>query len=82
MKIIPFNNLVLVREIKEEKKVGGIILPEKHVGRYTKYEVIAVGSKVDWMKKGDVVFGNPTMDEEFEDGTKFINSADIFGRIE
>lgn len=82
MKIVPFNNLVLVREIKEEKKVGVIIMPEKHVGRYSKYEVLEVGSKVDWMKPGDTVYGNPTTDEEFEDGSKFINSADLFGRVE
>lgn len=81
--IIPFNNLVLVKEIKQEKVHAGIILPEKHIGRYAKYEVLCVGSKVDWMKCGDIVLGNPTSsDEELEDGSKFINSADLFGRIE
>ena len=85
MKIIPFNNLVLVEPIakQDEVKAGGIILPEKHVGRYIKYKVLAVGGTVIGIKVGDTVLGNPKPENEVvnKEGHKLINSHDLFARI-
>ena len=86
MIIIPFNNLVLVEVLQREEEVksGGIVLPDKHIGRYIRYKVLAVGEKVTWMKPGDIVLGNPTPENEVvnKEGYKLINSADIFARVE
>ena len=86
MIIIPFNNLVLVEVLQreEEVKAGGIVLPDKHIGRYIRYKVLAVGEKVTWMKPGDIVLGNPTPENAVvnKEGYKLINSADIFARVE
>lgn len=86
MNITPFNNLVLVDPIgkQDEEKASGIFIPDKHIGRYMRYKVLAVGDKVTWMKPGDIVLGNPTPDNETVNnkGHKLINSADLFARVE
>lgn len=86
MTIVPFNNLLLVAVIAphEKTQTTGIILPDKHIGRYIQYKVLAVGEKVTWIKKGDVVLGNATPDNEVvnNEGHKLINSADVFARVE
>lgn len=87
MKIVPFNNLVLVIELEKVTTTASssaIIIPEKHIGRYVKYKVLAVGSRVDWIKEGDIVLGNPTPKDEVvnREGHKLINSADLFARME
>lgn len=87
MKIIPFNNLVLVEPLNSQNDAAersSIILPDKYIGRYIRYKVLAVGSKVDWIKPGDVVLGNPTPKDETvnKEGHKLINSADLFAKME
>ena len=86
MKLVPFNNLVLVKPLVKqvEANAGGIIIPDKHVGRYIQYKVLAVGDKVTWMVPGDIVLGNPTPPNEVvnTEGDKLINSADLFARVE
>ena len=86
MNIVPFNNLVLVEPLQREEEIksSGIVLPDKHIGRYIRYKVLAVGEKVTWMKPGDIVLGNPTPENEVvnKEGYKLINSADIFARVE
>ena len=81
---IPFNNLVLVEILKKdiEKNESGIILPDKHIGRYVRYRVLDVGPEVDWMEPGDIILGNPTPDDEKvnEEGHKLINSKDLFAK--
>lgn len=85
MKIVPFNNLVLVEPVvRREETQTGIILPDKHIGRYVRYRVLAVGEKVTWIKPGDMVLGNATPENEVvnKEGHKLINSADLFARVE
>ena len=86
MKIVPFNNLVLVEPLDKTttRVVDGIIIPDSHIGRYVKYKVLAVGSEVWWIKVGSIVFGNPTSDDEVvnKEGHKLINSKDLFARVE
>ena len=82
-KIIPFNNLVLVEVLqKEAKESTGILLPDKHIGRYVRYKVLNVGPEVDWIAEGDIVLGNPTPDDEVvnPEGHKLINSKDLFAK--
>ena len=85
MNIVPFNNLVLVEPLaRHEETHTGIVLPDKHIGRYVQYKVLAVGEKASWIKVGDVVLGNATPDNEVvnKEGHKLINSADLFARVE
>ena len=87
MKIVPFNNLVLVEVLgshAEKELEHGIIIPDKHIGRYVRYKVLALGSEVTWIKVGDIVLGNPTSNDETvnREGHKLINSKDLFARVE
>lgn len=85
MKIVPFNNLVLVVPLeKTTTRVDGIIIPDSHIGRYIKYKVLAVGDGITWIKEGDILLGNSTPDNEVLDkeGHKLINSKDLFAKVE
>ena len=84
-KIIPFNNLLLVEEIKTTTaSSSGIVMPDKYQTRFVRYQVVAVGSEVPWIKPGQIVIGNPTAENEVvnEKGQKLINSKDLLAREE
>ena len=84
MTITPFNNMVLVKPIREEVKETGIYLPENHVGRFVKYEVIAVGAEAPWITPGDIVIANPSPEDEVVNkaGLKLVNCRDILAKEE
>ncbi len=53
------NDVVVVSEIKEEKKTsGGLLLTDKtdEDNRYKKANIITTGHVVDVVKKGDIVY--------------------------
>lgn len=84
-RIIPFNNLVLVKELKTTTvNSSGIIMPEKYKSRFIRYIVLLVGSEVTWIKPGQIVIGNPTPEDEIvnQEGHKLINSKDLLAREE
>lgn len=84
MSITPFNNMVLVRPIKEETKESKIFLPESHIGRFVKYEVIEVGAEAPWITPGDIVIANPSPEDEVVNkaGLKLVNCRDILAKEE
>ena len=85
MNIVPFDNLILVRVLKGENKTsGGIVLPQKFIGRYARYELLAMGPTVSWKEQveiGDVLLGKSTPeDEELDDDIKLMNAHDIYAK--
>ena len=68
-KITPIKDRIVVQTIKNEDKVGSIIIPESSRAEEVRGKVTAVGPKVEEIKVGDVVLfgdraGTPmTMDD-------------------
>ena len=52
------NHYVVVEKVKEEKKVGGLILTDdlNEDNRYLKGKVVSVGNLVEAIEKDDVVY--------------------------
>ena len=82
MKIIPFRKNLLVKKLKKESKMGGIYLPDRHIGRFMIYEILAIGEDVKLdLHEGDLVIADP-LDEPIENTDQsFILEERIHGRI-
>ena len=52
------NYYLIVKKIKEPKKVGGLLITEEldEDHRYSKAEVISVGNLVEGIKENDIVY--------------------------
>ena len=52
------NNYLVIDMIKEESKVGGLILTDEtnEDNRYLKAKVISIGNIVEGIKEGDVIY--------------------------
>ena len=82
-KLIPFNNIVLVQLLENtEKKVGTIVVPDRHIGRFIRLKVLASGSLVEHINNGDIVLANATFEiiDPSEPTIGFINSRDILAK--
>ena len=87
MNIKPFNNIVLARQIEgseSKKRDSGIVLPDNKMGRFIKLEILEVGSLVEHIKKGDVVYAQPMLEaiESTNPDVGFINAHDILAKVE
>ena len=83
MKIKPFNTLVLVEKIEEEKKKGGLYLPEAKTDYFIKFKVLGVGDRVALpLKEGMIVHAHDIM-EPLETNSKigYLTESHIFGEI-
>ncbi len=89
--IKPLNDNVVLEPLKEEKKKGGIILPDSVNKEQSEIgKVLAVGpGKLEngkrvamEVKKGDVVFYRKYSEQKIKDGDKefiIVKAEDIFG---
>ena len=52
------NHYLIIDMIKEEPKVGGLILTEQtdEDNRYLKAKVVSIGSNVEGIEEGDVIY--------------------------
>ena len=52
------NHYLIIDMIKEEPKVGGLILTEQtdEDNRYLKAKVVSIGNSVEGIKEGDVIY--------------------------
>ena len=52
------NNYLIIDMIKEEPKIGGLILTEQtdEDNRYLKAKVVSIGNLVEGIKEGDVIY--------------------------
>ena len=52
------NHYLIIDMIKEEPKVGGLILTEKtdEDNRYLKAKVVSIGNNVEGIEEGDVIY--------------------------
>lgn len=80
MNIKPFNTLILVEKIVEQKKIGDIILSDGKDGFFVKYKVIAVGDLVAKIKPNTIVIGYDLM-EKVDNKIGFITQDKIFGEV-
>ena len=52
------NHYIIIDMIKEEPKIGGLILTEKtdEDNRYLKAKVVSIGNMVEGIKEGDTIY--------------------------
>ena len=52
------NNYIVIDNIKEESKIGGLILTDQtnEDNRYLKAKVISTGNNVEGIEEGDVIY--------------------------
>ena len=52
------NNYLIIDMIKEEPKVGGLILTDEinEDNRYLKAKVVSIGNNVEGIKEGDIIY--------------------------
>ena len=89
MKIQPFNNIVYVELIEgvdqEKTSTSGIILPEKHIGRFIKVKILAVSDSKEipkGMTVGSICLANALFESiDSSPNLGFINSKDILAKI-
>jgi co-chaperonin GroES (HSP10) len=83
MKIKPFNTLVLVEKLIEEKKSGHFILPDAKGDYFIKAKVLAVGDLVTKINVGSTIICHDLV-EVIEAASKigFITESHIFGEVE
>lgn len=85
MNFQPLGNRVLVERLEEATTTAsGIIIPDNAKEKPSQGRVIAIGSDVEEVEKGDVVvFGKYVGNELSIDGTEFliIEADELFGII-
>lgn len=85
MNFQPLGNRVLVERLEEATTTAsGIIIPDNAKEKPSQGRVIAIGSDVEEVEKGDVVvFGKYVGNELAIDGTEFliIEADELFGII-
>lgn len=83
MKIKPFNTLVLVEKIVEEKQKGGLYLPDAKTDYFCKFKVLGVGELVKTpIKEGMIVHAHDIMEPiETNSTIGYLSESHIFGEV-
>lgn len=83
MKIKPFNTLILVEKLDQEKSRGGIMLPETQSNNFTRLKVLEVGDAVEKVKPNTVVIAHDLVEYiDLSRNIGFITESHVFGEIE
>jgi co-chaperonin GroES (HSP10) len=83
MKIRPLNNMVYAEILKDEALTSSIDVVVG-VENFIRVKILAVGSKVDGIKVGDIIYANPRFEtiNRLKPNLGFLNSVDILAVIE
>ena len=69
------NHYLIIDMIKEEPKIGGLILTEQtdEDNRYLKAKVISIGNNVEGIEEGDVIYYDKHAGHGIQHKDKFYN---------
>ncbi len=75
-KLNPLKNMVLIKEVLEQNKVDGIIIPEVSA-MPSKKVVQAIGPDCEHVAVGDVIIASNYVGTDIDDNCKLIEESDI-----